>query len=98
MRAILKSQEETATVHNRQKRVWLWIATIAIIAALVLMLLPQCHTAHSTTWLAVLPLLILGIITLPRLQLSATCAYSRRAPGALTLPTRFQRPPPSHLA
>lgn len=85
-------------MHQRQQRVWLWIATFAIIGALVLMLIPQCHSVHSTTWLAVLPLLFLGIITLPHLQLRATCAHSRRAPGAISLPVRFQRPPPSYLA
>lgn len=85
-------------MHHQQKRVWLWIATIAIVCALVLMLVPQCHSVHSTAWLAVLPLLFLGILTLPRLRCPATRTYSRHAPGALTLPTRFQRPPPSHLA
>lgn len=85
-------------MHRQQKRVWLWIATIAIALALLLMLVPHGHANHSAAWLAVLPLLFLGFLPLPRRQPRAVCTYSRRAPDALVLPTRFQRPPPSHLA
>jgi hypothetical protein len=83
---------------NRHWRGWELIAAIAIFFALALMLVPHGHAGGASDLLAILPLLIVGIISplslLPRLAY----AYAGRVPDAPALPVRFQRPPPFTLA
>jgi hypothetical protein len=82
---------------NRQWRGWELIAAIAIFFALVLLLVPHGQAGGSSDLLAILPMLIVGIISplslLPRLA----TVYAGRVPDAPALPVRFQRPPPFTL-
>jgi len=79
---------------NRQRRGWILIAAIAIGIALVCMLIPHGHSGGSPDWLAILPILFVGVISPLSLLPPLACAYAGRAPGAPALPSRFQRPPP----
>jgi hypothetical protein len=82
----------------RQRRIWLPIAAIAIGFALVLMLAPSGHSSDASHWVAILPLLFVGMISPLSLLSPLAYAYVGRAPEAPALPLRFQRPPPSNRA
>jgi hypothetical protein len=82
---------------HRQRRAWLLIAAIAVGFALVCMLIPHDHSG-GVDWLAVLPLLFVGIISPLTLFAPLAYEYVGRAPDAPALPTLFQRPPPFQLA
>jgi hypothetical protein len=84
-------------IQNRHRRTWLLIAVIAVSFALVLMLVPHGHSG-SADWLAILPLLFVGVISPLSLLASLAYEYTGRTPDAPVLPTRFQRPPPIRLA
>src|ERR1700677_521461 len=47
---------------DRNEHKWLLIAAIAITVALVLLLVPQTHSGHASVWLAVLPVLFIGLV------------------------------------
>lgn len=79
---------------NKYRRAWLLIAALAIGAALVLMLVPHAHDADNGAWLAILPLLFLGVISPLSLLSPLAFEYAGRAPEAPALPISFQRPPP----
>lgn len=81
-------------LQNRYRRAWLLIAVIAIGVALVLMLVPHGHNGDNGAWLAILPLLVLGIISPLSLFAPLAFEYAGRTPEAPTLPASFQRPPP----
>jgi cell division protein FtsW (lipid II flippase) len=83
----------------RHQRIWLLVAAIAIVAALVLMLVPQAHSGHAANWLAILPVLFVGLLT-PLTLSSAVLATndSVRIPRAPALQPSFQRPPPLTIA
>ena len=83
---------------NRYRRAWLLIAAIAIGVALVLMLVPHAHGADNGAWLAILPLLLLGVISPLSLLSPLAFEYAGRAPEAPALPVSFQRPPPFRRA
>ncbi|MGA8729197.1 MAG: hypothetical protein WB608_10645 [Terracidiphilus sp.] len=83
---------------NRHRRAWLLIAAIAIGLALVLMLVPHAHSAGNGAWLAILPLLFLGVISPLSLLSPLAFEYSSRTPKAPALLPSFQRPPPLKLA
>lgn len=74
------------------------IAAIAIFTALVLMLVPHSHSGDAGAWLAVLPLLFVGVISPLSLLSPLVYAYLGRTPNAPVLPASFQRPPPFTLA
>jgi len=80
------------------ERKWLLIAAIAIMVALVLLLVPQTHSGHASVWLAVLPVLFIGVIWLLCLlpaSGSFDLAHAKEAPA---LQPSFQRPPPLSIA
>jgi hypothetical protein len=84
-------------IQNRQRRGWILIAAIAIGIALVCLLIPHGHSGNAD-WLAVLPLLFVGVISPLSLLSPLAYVYLGRTPDAPALPTRFQRPPPFRLA
>ena len=85
-------------IQNRQRRAWLLIAAIAIGIALVCLLVPHTHSGDGADWLAILPLLFVGVISPLSLLSPLAYEYHGRRPDAPVLPTSFQRPPPFRLA
>jgi len=93
--ALLYSTPRTGMNFFRQRRAWLWIATVAIALALVALLLPHgSNNAQPDLW-ALLPLSFLGLIVpfvLAPLASSLELGHSSDAPALAPL---FQRPPPA---
>jgi hypothetical protein len=81
-------------IPNQQRRGWVLIAAIAIGIALVLMLVPHGHSGNAADFVAILPLLFVGVISPLSLFAPLACAYAGRVPQAPVLASRFQRPPP----
>jgi len=77
-----------------QRRGWLLIAALAIAVALVLLLVPQTHSTNSPDWLAILPILFVGMVSLLSLFPTLAYGYAGRRLNAPSVPARFQRPPP----
>jgi hypothetical protein len=77
-----------------QTRTLAIFALLAIAVVLFALLVPHGHATGANDWLAMLPILFVGLISplslLPRL---AVCTASR-VPDAPLLPASFQRPPP----
>jgi hypothetical protein len=84
-------------IQTRHRRTWLLIAALAIGFALVCMLIPHGPSGNAD-WLAILPLLFVGVISPLSLFAPLADAYVGRKPDAPALPTLFQRPPPFALA
>jgi hypothetical protein len=84
--------------HNRHQRGWLLIAAIAIGFVLLCLLVPHGHAGDGGNWLAIMPLLLVGIISPLSLLAPLAYEYLGRTPDAPALPTLFQRPPPFRLA
>ncbi len=72
-------------------------AVIAIAAALVLLLIPHGDFGDGGAWLAVLPMLFVGLISPLSLLSPLASIYLGRTPEAPLLPSSFQRPPPCSL-
>lgn len=72
----------------------LLLAVIAIAAALLCLLAPHSPSGHGPDWVALLPLLFVGIISPLSLLPRMAFVYASRVPAAPPLPVRFQRPPP----
>jgi len=85
-------------IQNRQRRGWFLIAAIAIGIALLLLLVPHAHSGDGANWLAILPLLFVGVISPLSLLAPLADEYIGRTPDAPALPTLFQRPPPFRIA
>ena len=83
---------------SRQRRGFLLIAAIAIGIVLLCLLIPQGHSGNSADWLAILPLLFVGIISPLSLMPRMSVVAIGRRPDAPALPSRFQRPPPFRRA
>lgn len=81
-----------------RRRTWLLIAALAIGVALVFLMVPHAHGNDSGPWLAILPLLFVGIISPLSLFAPLAVVYIGRVPAAPVLPASFQRPPPFRLA
>jgi hypothetical protein len=78
---------------QRQNEILL-LAVIAIVAALFCLLVPHGPSGHGLDWVAILPLLFVGVISPLSLLPRMTYVYASRVPAAPALPARFQRPPP----
>ena len=78
----------------QQRRGILLIAAIAIGIALVLMLVPHTHSGNAADWVAILPLLFVGIISPLTLFAPLANTYAGRVPQAPRIAPSFQRPPP----
>ena len=85
-------------IQNRHRREWVLIAAIAIGVALLCLLAVQSHSVNGADWVAVLPLLLVGVISPLSLLPAMAFVYCGRTPDAPALPSRFQRPPPFRLA
>ena len=83
---------------TRHQRVWLLVAAIAILTALVFLLVPQVHSGNAGAWLAILPILFVGVISPLSLFSPMAYMYLGRTPDAPVLPASFQRPPPFTIA
>jgi hypothetical protein len=84
-------------IQNRHRRGWILIAAIAIGIALVCMVIPHGHSGGAD-WVAILPLLFLGVISPLSLFAQLADGYAGRTPDAPAIPALFQRPPPFTLA
>lgn len=84
------------TMIRHQHRMVVWIAALAIIAALVLLLIPHADSSHVSNWLAILPIFFIGLVS--PLALLGTLKFSGNwiIPDAPPLSATFERPPPSH--
>jgi hypothetical protein len=85
-------------MQNRQRRGWVLIAAIAIGITILCLLVPHGHAGDGGNWLAILPLLVVGVISPLSLLAPLAYEYSGRVPVVPALPTLFQRPPPFRLA
>jgi predicted membrane metal-binding protein len=74
------------------------VAVIAIVAATALLLLPHAHSGDAGAWLAILPILFVGVISPLSLLSPLAYFYLGRTPDAPVLPSSFQRPPPFTIA
>jgi hypothetical protein len=79
---------------RRYQRIWMAIAVIAIVVALALMLLPQAHSGNSSAWLAILPVLFIGVAAPLLLPAFLERLDPRSASAAPDFEPSFQRPPP----
>jgi hypothetical protein len=61
---------------------------------LLLTLVPHGHSGSAADFVALLPLLFVGIISPLSLLAPLAYAYAGRVPQAPALASRFQRPPP----
>ena len=85
-------------MQNRQRRVWLLVAAIAIGVALVFLLILPTHSQGAAAWLAILPVFFVGAISPLSLLSPMAYMYLGRTPEAPVLPISFQRPPPLRFA
>ena len=85
-------------IRDRQRRMCLLIAAIAIGIALVCLLIPHSQSGDGADWLAILPLVFVGFISPLSLLAPLAYEYVGRVPDAPVLPASFQRPPPFRLA
>jgi hypothetical protein len=95
---MLSAKGSVAMIEIRHRRVFLLIAALAIGIALVCLLIPQPHSGNAADWVAILPLLLVGVISPLSLFAPLACEYLGRTPDAPALPAIFQRPPPFQLA
>jgi hypothetical protein len=83
----------------RQRRVWFWVGIAAIAIAVIALLVPHAgNAANQPAWLALLPVVFIGLMTPLSLLPLSTILCIEHEPYAPTLAPLFQRPPPSHLA
>jgi hypothetical protein len=99
--AILAIRRGSATLHNRQpsdwmqKRGWILMAAIAISFALLVLLVPHGQAGSASDFAAILPLLLVAIISPLSFLAPLANTYAGRAPESPLLVPSFQRPPPS---
>jgi hypothetical protein len=78
----------------RQQRAWFWIAAIAVLASIILLMVLHADSAHAGDLLAILPLLFVGFISPLTFFVSVAHRELGYIPDAPKLPSTFQRPPP----
>lgn len=83
---------------NRNRRAFILVAAIAIGIALLLLLVPHAHSGDNSAWLAVLPVLFVGLISPLSLLSPEGLLCIGFVPSAPVLSATFQRPPPSQIA
>lgn len=91
-------QGKVGMIQDRQRRGWVLVAAIAMGIALALLLALNAHSGDAGALVAILPLLLVGIISPLSLFAPLAFAYVGRVPDAPALPAVFQRPPPYTLA
>jgi hypothetical protein len=79
---------------SQHRREFILIAAIAIGIVLLLLLVPHAHPGDNGAWLAVLPLLFVGLISPLSLLSMLALLCLGITPGAPVLPASFPRPPP----
>jgi Ni/Fe-hydrogenase subunit HybB-like protein len=84
-------------IQLQHRRPLFLVAAIAVGVALLLLLVPHGHQHGQDQWLAILPLLFVGIISPLSLLSTLTPLYLAPASDAPALPASFQRPPPIAL-
>jgi hypothetical protein len=94
---ILPAESSLKMIPNQHRRGWTLIAVIAIGIALLCLLVPHSHSGDGADWLAILPLLFVGVISPLSLFAPLAFVYLGRTPDAPALPASFQRPPPFQL-
>lgn len=82
-------------IETRQRRGWILVAALAIGFALLLLLVPHGTSGNAADFVAILPLLFVGIISPLSLLAPLAFGYAGRVPQAPVLVPSFQRPPPS---
>ena len=84
---------------NRQQRAFILIAFVAIAFALLFLLVamfaPHSPTGNAADFVAILPLLLVGIVSPLSLLSPLANEYAGRVPQAPVLAAAFERPPPS---
>ena len=80
------------------RRAWALIAVIAIVAAILLLVVPHTHSGDAGAWVAILPLLFVGVISPLSLLSPLAYFYLGRTSAAPVLRALFQRPPPITIA
>jgi hypothetical protein len=85
-------------IQPQHRRPLFLVAAIAIGIALLLLLVPHGHAGDYDQWLAILPLIFVGLISPLSLRCPLTPHYLAPASDAPALPASFQRPPPIALA
>ena len=83
---------------RQDRRGWALVAAIAIGIALVCLLAAGAHSGHGSEFVAILPLLLVGLISPLSLFEPLAFAYAGRTASAPVLPVQFQRPPPFSLS
>jgi hypothetical protein len=79
---------------EQQRRGWILVAAIAIGVALLCLLVPHGHSGNAGDFVAILPLLFVGVISPLSLLSPLAYAYVGPVPEAPELAASFQRPPP----
>jgi hypothetical protein len=95
---MLSAKGSVAMIEIRHRRGFLLIAALAIGIALLCLLIPHPHSGNAPDWVAILPLLLVGVISPLSLFAPLAYEYVGRTPDAPALPVLFQRPPPFQLA
>lgn len=83
---------------HRYQSAWVKVAAIAILAALVLAMLPLAHAGHEAPWLLMLPVFFVGVIVPFCLSPIARILDPGLAYAAPAIEPCFQRPPPFPVA
>jgi hypothetical protein len=80
---------------QRQKFGLVMIAALAIGIALLLLLAPPVHSGHGVDFVAILPLLLVAVLSPLTLLGPLANLYAGRIPKAAAMVPALQRPPPS---
>ena len=86
-------------ISGQQRRVWTVVAVLAILAVVLLQVVPHASPGGAGAWWAVLPILLfVGVISPLSLLSPMAYMYLGHASAAPLLPASFQRPPPIRLS